>query len=707
MDEGKSTRPQPPDAEGHGQEIDSWKAVKPYEYTPLPDSEPAKPGQDPPRAPELLWTRLVTIHPGEYDDDIAVNLSNVVLVDIAESQFDDKSVDDPWYWVSGAPHLEQYEALSYVWGSLENPSYVVVGEEERCIPITRNLDVAMRHLRYPDRPRVMWIDALCIDQTSPSDKNRQVEYMRYIYWSTSRVVVWLGPEADDSDHAMDLIECIGKKIRITWQTSEIRCVAEEDEEVWGVRRRLAELPLDERDWAALGSLIKRPWFERIWIRQEISWIGEEDAVYCGKSCIDLNLFRRGVYRVTRMKDSPEAKLASDVVSPDRITLETLRYRIRGAKCTDPRDYIYGTLGLLSESIVLALRPDYSKSLEEIFQDVVLRHIDTSGSLDILEACGDDAADYEHSFSPGDINLPSWVPDWTSGTFLPCSLGKDRRFVRISAKAEYNENGFLRVAGLSKGVIQDIIDLDAATQLGLRASLRAIVPENAANAEYPGGGSLWDAYRIALCGNRFKDPTASVLPVILLGEEESHTAFESIIRGTEPTQSPKKTPIWPDDSPEYRYYFGVRACWDHQEFFITEDGLVGWAPNHARQGDQIVIMLGSETPMVLRPVSLPETDQYEVIGPCYLQGFMFGEAFLGPLPEGVRPIANFDVGANEPQYFEFHNALSGDVSPQDPRSDAISDPDQSWAWRRGQTQRLVVEVEDLRSAGLDIQYFDLV
>lgn len=707
MDESESTKPQPTDGEGPGHESDGGEPGEPYEYTPLPEAEPAEPGRSPLRVPTTLWTRLLTIHPGEYDDDIAVDLSDIALEETDESQLRDKNVFTPEYRVSAAPHLEQYEALSYVWGSPADPGHVVVGEEGRRISITQNLDVAMRHLRYPDRPKVVWIDALCINQTSLSDKSRQVGHMNHIYWSTPRVVVWLGPEADDSDRAMDILESIGEKIQVDWATLEYSCVTEEDEDVWGRRRTLGDLPLDERDWAAIRSLTKRPWFERIWIRQEVFKAGDEAVVYCGRSCTSLELLRRGLFRVTRGTNSTEAVVASTVLRPRSYRLRDLRFNVRGAKCTDPKDYVYGTLGLLDESTGLAITPDYSKSLAEIYQEVVLRHIDVYGSLALLDACGNDPAHYEHSSPPANNKLPSWVPNWTCGTDAPFHLNVVRRFVHLAARAECLGDGILRVAGLAKGVIQDIVELGTTTQLGFSASLRGIVPKDAADSQYHGGGSLWDAYRIALCGNCFKDRTVPADTTCYLDDEDSHAALEGIIHGEEPPQLLGSAPVWPNDSPEYAFYFAVHTCLTTHRFFTTEDGLMGWAPKQARQGDHIAIMLGSETPTVLRPVSSPGTEQYEVVGPCYLQGFMFGEGFLGPFPEGMRPVAHYEDENGTPAHFEFLDTKSGESLPQDPRLDAFLDPDQAWAWQIEEVRGYRTEVEVLRSVGLDIQYFDLV
>lgn len=711
MDESKSTKPQPAGGEGLRHGSDRGEAGEPYEYTPLPEPEPAEPGQSLLQAPTTFWTRVVTIHPGEFDDDIAVDLSDIALKETDKSQLRDKKIFTPEYRVSAAPHLEQYEALSYVWGSLEDPSHVVVGEEGRRIPITRNLDVAMRHLRYPDRPRVVWIDALCIDQTSPSDKSRQVGQMSHIYWSTPRVVVWLGPEADNSDRAIKILESIGENIQVNWTTLQLNCFAENDDDVWGRPLRLDYLPLDERDWAAIRSLTKRPWFERIWIRQEVFKTGGEAVVYCGRSCTSLEVLRRGLLRVWRASYLTEAGVAVDVLRPFYYyRLRDLRFDIRGAKCTDPKDYIYGTLGLLDECRNLMIKPDYTKSLAEVFQNVTLRHIDVYESLELLDACGNDPAHDEHASSPDTINLPSWVPNWTSANTRPFHLRLPRR-VYLAARTQYLGDSILRVAGLNKGVIKDIIELDTTTQLGFSASLRGIVPKDAADSQYPGGGSLWDAFRIALCGNCFRDRT---VPTDTTGSShledwQSHAALEGIIHGQNPPQSLGRSSVWPMDSPEYAFYYTAYKCLDANQFFMTEDGLMGWAPKQARQGDHIAIMLGSETPTVIRPVSSSETEQYEVVGPCYLQGFMFGEGFLGPFPEGVQPVLHYRDDENgRPTHFEFLNTISDQSFPQDPRLDAFRDPNQARAWQSEREEwHYKPDAEVVQSLRLDIQYFDLV
>jgi hypothetical protein len=54
-----------------------------------------------------------------------------------------------------------YEALSYTWGSNEKDHAVTIGNAE--LGITANLQNAFHHLRLGDSPRLIWIDAICVN----------------------------------------------------------------------------------------------------------------------------------------------------------------------------------------------------------------------------------------------------------------------------------------------------------------------------------------------------------------------------------------------------------------------------------------------------------------------------------------------------------------------------------------------------------------
>ena len=66
------------------------------------------------------------------------------------------------------------------------------------LPITANLDEALRHLRKTDEKRYVWIDAVCISQVDPIEKARQIGNLLRIFRKASRVVIWLGEETEGS-----------------------------------------------------------------------------------------------------------------------------------------------------------------------------------------------------------------------------------------------------------------------------------------------------------------------------------------------------------------------------------------------------------------------------------------------------------------------------------------------------------------------------
>jgi hypothetical protein len=137
------------------------------------------------------------------------------------------------------PHgTHLYEALSYVWGDLnENLPIFVNGNR---FNVTTNLHAALLQLRNHSIERILWIDAICINQADDKEKENQIQFMAEIYGQADRVLVWLGEAADGSDRAF--------------------------EEIRGVRSRKG--PPDSSVASAVLALLQRPWFRRIWVRSQ-------------------------------------------------------------------------------------------------------------------------------------------------------------------------------------------------------------------------------------------------------------------------------------------------------------------------------------------------------------------------------------------------------------------------------------------------------
>jgi Heterokaryon incompatibility protein (HET) len=85
----------------------------------------------------------------------------------------------------------KYEAISYSWGKASDRTHIQVCRRHRVL-ITRSLDSALRYLRHQNKERLLWADAVCIDQDNISEKSTVVAEMHLIFQSAQQVVVWLG-----------------------------------------------------------------------------------------------------------------------------------------------------------------------------------------------------------------------------------------------------------------------------------------------------------------------------------------------------------------------------------------------------------------------------------------------------------------------------------------------------------------------------------
>ena len=118
----------------------------------------------------------------------------------------------------------KYEALSYAWGSAENPSSVDIGANA-VLSITQDLATALPYLRHETQARVFWIDAICVNQQDLKERSQQVERMRDIFSLADRVVVWLGPETHDSTSALSTLQAVSSEFEYVWNQWEVKRVS--------------------------------------------------------------------------------------------------------------------------------------------------------------------------------------------------------------------------------------------------------------------------------------------------------------------------------------------------------------------------------------------------------------------------------------------------------------------------------------------------
>ncbi|MCJ1272239.1 hypothetical protein MMC21_000025 [Puttea exsequens] len=199
--------------------------------------------------------RLLTIQKGARNAEIECTLETRALAAKARNSHD----------------LIPYEALSYHWGneveSLDIRIYTLRPPAKR-FKVRPNLYRALQQLRLPHESRALWVDAICIDQTNTGEKNSQVSVMADIYAEATRVCVWLGEGKDQSDLALDFI-------------SRVININDFD--------RLATDPNISKEWGALSTLMKRTWFSRRWVIQEIA-LARRATLYCGSAEVEWSDF---------------------------------------------------------------------------------------------------------------------------------------------------------------------------------------------------------------------------------------------------------------------------------------------------------------------------------------------------------------------------------------------------------------------------------
>ncbi|TGJ81926.1 hypothetical protein E0Z10_g6858 [Xylaria hypoxylon] len=600
-----------------------------YEYEPLPTSE---------------HVRLVTIHAGRFDDDIVLSYDIVAFT---------------------SNECPSYECLSYTWDEHSGSSLVHVVEKgrARAMHISGNLANILLHLRYADRPRVMWVDALCIDQNNDVEKGPQVARMGKVYRSAHRISIWLGKEENDSTRALNTMLWIGAKVTVDWVRLRValrpECAVPDFQDID------TGIPLKPEDTEAIYHLCSRRWFERLWVRQEVILNEAQAVVQCGHYQVPWQPFRRGLaclYQKPRSWTPFDEKLNDRLLSlrglmgqASTVPLGYIRASFGQSDCADPRDRIYALLEFLPEGDrAIVGSPDYTKDVEVIFRDIVWRHIKHYGSLNMLSQCQIDSKL---------ASTVSWTPDWTSKKFI---YGRNywRGFAssHLGAMCAISEDGhMLKTPGASITTVEDLKEISAMdgrhVDVQVEETLRILVPGDVLERRYITGVSLLEAYARTSVANALsenQEPWSKQEPTL---KEAQKIVLDALKKQEQEQQRPSEPP----SGQTREVYKIMRAMLAGRKLMYGSGGYIGTVPQPTQKSDEICVLLGCHTPMVLRRV---RDDVFRIVGECYVLGISEGEALLGPLPDGTRRLFASDPKSGVHSYFV--NDRTGYQSLIDPR-----------------------------------------
>jgi hypothetical protein len=581
--------------------------------------------------------------------------------------------------------------------------------------ITRNLDDALRRFRYEYRTRLLWTDSLCINQDSTEEKSHQVAIMGEIYSRADCVLIWIGPEKDESDKALDIMQHLSDRVRfdslnITLHPS-IQC--SEDDMHWSDRR--VALPYKDGQLTAVLNLFIRPYFSRTWIRQE-TVLARAATLHCGGRTIQWNSFRTAATCLSLKPlnlsafpndDSTDFTIASrqmfdlcNLASVD-IAYSALRWYTGGTGCKEPEDKIYAALSMLNiENRNLGVTPNYDCGAQELYTDIARRVILHGKSLELFSTCV--------LLSTG-MQLPSWVPDWsspmpTSSLMIPAWSA----CAWISGQNLVPHARSLCVAGVVVAHITsfEYIRYGVYQPASVFAILRKLKPNPEQPATESGTGRRWiDTFLMAMLPlgvaeafwpRRTDKLTLEQWTQVLNVVWKSSVGYDAVDVETKR-----------DIDPALRECF---ANWRGLCLFNATNEFIGTAYPSIQEGDIVCVLIGCRWPVVLRQVLGASSEvTWKVVCICCVPGLMSGEFIYGvKLPSTYRPtkILNHDV----PQPIDNLRIAMLDSATNTLKNDPakiLTEMGIKVKSYKREPHRLEVLSKTLRAAGIQLRDFTLV
>jgi hypothetical protein len=267
--------------------------------------------------------------------------------------------------------------------------------------------------------------------------------MTHIYAGARQVLVWLGPESPDDREAFSIMRWLHNETPAANISDKYFRDAVSSRTVQFAGSMWAER---QPPWNDLGRMLMRPWFERIWVIQEVA-SAQTVIVLCGHKFLHWevlavaanrfatygleariahrlrprirdalgNILAINIQKVhlsqyymkpdgpSRVQNSQPAAFRDHVYASLAAPVETLSYS-RSFKSTDLKDRIYALLGLLQESDIFFI-PDYELSSEEVFIRTAVVEIIHRRRLEFMSCT-------THNALSDSLKLPSWVPNWS-------------------------------------------------------------------------------------------------------------------------------------------------------------------------------------------------------------------------------------------------------------------------------------------------------
>lgn len=531
---------------------------------------------------------------------------------------------------------EDFEVLSFIPSEVEASAHICINGQ-RC-SVAPELSLLLRRFRDRHKPRILWIDVLCINYYDIEEKTCQVSILKDIYAAATRILVYLGAEADDShllyERIADWIPWVEKV-----KTGKASATIFETD----ANPRWEDAQLKEHLKNAYSKILQRPWFFHPWTLLQLLSCKNAVAI-CGDDEQDLFMLcdvarERGTRKIQpahpcawtppRAVQNHLDSMHSIVDRPEFRFIDALRSS-ENVEAHDPRDTIFSVASLFERPLI---NVDYRLSVQDVYYKLTESIIEREANLKIVNiAFGERRT--ERKYTAG---LPSWVPDYRAlaqfndGDTLrldtwspPYRIDPDTRFEgnemvtrglrldKIKVLTHLPSPGICLYNEVFTEVLYEWETLAASLKNksfsltipdAFLALLSRISRSNDTIERYAPEFSTW--YRLHGTG-----PLLSAFP--------SYFAELEAIRKWVGPLKPGQRPYGPDneENAERAFSQGIKRMCSGERLFTTENGTLGMARGKdVKNGDEIVWLAGGSQAFIMR-----ETEgRWRLVGDCSLYG----------------------------------------------------------------------------------------
>ncbi|KAF2111886.1 heterokaryon incompatibility protein-domain-containing protein [Lophiotrema nucula] len=581
--------------------------------------------------PESRQIRILTLLPGQWSDPIQCRLT--------VSSLDDR------------PH---YETISYAWGDPNNKRVITI--ENGPLEVPMSLELALRHLRKEDESLALWADAICIDQSHREEKAHQVAMMGEIFSKCSSVNIWLGTpkDSESSSDPFALVNHFAENkhfyelpgFSVSEETQELSFQDNvEYQEMWNAFERAMTHPWWSRLWCIqesilppAGTVIRGHW--RIsWQRMRAASLNHQVQHWSCCSVANSLLPKKYVFNPDHLLDMSDPDHEDKAFVESVSSLETVLRLFRHKQCEDPRDRIYGLLGLLAlgRAPLGSLRPDYSLSARSVFMNA-MRVCVLQSPKDLIYLTGS-------GFNSEQYDLPSWTRNFAMS--LPnigatVERARSKRYHAYDASSgkesdvRHRDDDTLALTGHVVDEVEEVgvaIEADVwrdPTWIGkVFVNAKQIAGTDALNDisfQQPLHQAFWRtlmADGVIPIGGEWRRMTTSDHESL-----QKRLTILVVLLKNDATAGGKS-------DPEVNYTLNsIQVSNYSRAFYRTKHGRFGLCFPNTRPGDQVWILAGGRVPFILRPSMSDnrgepeEENRFRLVGECYCHGLMDGEGLSG-------------------------------------------------------------------------------